>query len=296
MIGAALATLGVLGGALLIWSGWIEPRWVAHRRYRVPLAGLARPLRVVVAADLQPNLYHWPKARLAKLFAEVQARETPDYVFWVGDYYNGHTDAPKMVLDAHPRLKAWVDQQLTSMADIAAAMAELKGRYGSFGVLGNHDWAWSGRESAAALEAIGIRVLLDETVLLEDAIGPVAQLQGYEDIASGRLPNFARLHGERRGDLPVIVLSHTPDAFPADAAGGASLMISGHTHGGQVRVPGIGPLLLPIQHSQYDRGWFTDGARRLFVTVGIGTSLPPVRFAVRPEIVVLDLVPEDEDG
>ena len=74
-------------------------------------------------------------------------------------------------------------------------------------------------------------------------------------------------------------------------------MLSGHTHGGQVRLPFIGPLLLPLNHTRYDRGWFGDGDRRLFVSTGLGTSLPPVRFLCPPEVVVLDLVPQgDGDG
>ena len=286
--------LFLIGVAVLIWVAWIEPRRVIRKEFTVPLRHLKSPLKAVVIGDLQPNTFHWDGPRLATLFKQIAEEETPDVVLWLGDYYNAHTDKTKTILDASPRLKAWVDQFLPKMDDIAAAMAELPGRLGAVAVLGNHDWAWSGRQTEAALTAVGIRVLNDDIAVLGDG-DAVLQVIGYEDHASGRMPNFAAVLGRRDEGLPTLALSHSPDAFPLDTDG-PELMLSGHSHGGQVRLPWVGPILLPLENPEYDRGWFSMQNRRLFVTSGLGTSLPPLRLLCPPEYVVLNLVPDGQDG
>ena len=155
------------------------------------------------------------------------------------------------------------------------------------------DWAMGLREGAE-LEA-DVQVLLDaygDAALTQcDRTGARLQVVGYEDISSGRTPAYERLHSEIDGRCGAVALAHSPDTFKF-ATGDPSLMLSGHTHGGQVRLPIIGPLLLPLNHTRYDRGWFGGGARQLFVTTGLGTSLPPVRLLCVPEVAVLELVPE----
>ena len=284
--------LVVIGLVAALWIGWIEPRMVRTRRYTVQVPHLGAPLRAVVIGDLQPNEYHWPAARLSALFRRLQDNEQPDLVLWLGDFYNAPTDMMKVVLEDNPRMNAWIDARLPSMDEIADAMTQLRGRLGDFAVLGNHDWAWSGAETEAALTARGVTVLKDEiaNVHCEDS-GTRLQIVGYEDVSSGRTPAYERMHGEMDAATASVALAHSPDTFKF-AEGGPTLMLSGHTHGGQVRLPGIGPLLLPLNHTRYDRGWFGDGARRLLVTTGLGTSLPPVRLLCPPEVTVLELVPE----
>jgi len=254
-------------------------------------------LRAVVVGDIQPNNFHWPAERLHRLFARLQKDERPDLVLWLGDYYNAPTDMMKVVLDEREGMAAWIDARMPQMDEIADAMAALRGRLGDYAILGNHDWAWSGQKAEATLAARGINVLKDQVALARDEeTGVTIQVVGYEDMSSGRVPGYERLHQQVDGAMASVALAHSPDTFKF-AEGGATLMLSGHTHGGQVRLPFIGPLLLPLNHSHYDRGWFGDGDRRLFVTTGLGTSLPPVRFLCPPEVVVLDLVPQgDGDG
>ena len=281
-----------IGVVLAFWVAWLEPRMVRTRRFTVQVPGLEAPLRAVVIGDLQPNNYHWPAERLEALFARLQANEDPDLVLWLGDYFNAPTDMMKVVLEENAGMGQWIEARMPSMDQIADAMAHLRGRLGDFAILGNHDWAWSGAKTEAALSARGIRVLKDEVALTQcDRTGARLQVVGYEDISSGRTPAYERLHSEIDGRCGAVALAHSPDTFKF-ATGGPSLMLSGHTHGGQVRLPIIGPLLLPLNHTRYDRGWFGDGARRLFVTTGLGTSLPPVRLLCVPEVAVLELVPE----
>ena len=295
-----LAVLCLMAAILVVWAAWIEPRRIVIKRHEMPLDHLEQPMTAVIVGDIQPNRFHWPTERLAELFGRLSEAEAPDLVLWLGDYYNAHTDKTKLLLDAAPRLRRQVDRHLLSMREIADAMAFLRGRLASVAVLGNHDWAWSGTETARELARVDITVLMDDILSLEDPeTGAAVQILGYEDLSSGRMPAFAALHARLAPHVATLSLSHSPDAFP-DSQGGAPLMISGHTHGGQVRLPFLGPILLPITHQRFDRGWFVDGARHLFVTSGMGTSLPPLRFLVPPEVVILRLVParkkENEHG
>lgn len=289
-----LAIVIFAGLCLLVWMAWIEPRQLRVLHYDVPLKDLKAPLRAVVVADIQPNTYHWPAQRLEETFRKIAADEDPDLVLWLGDYFNAPTDKMKELLDQNRQLRRWVDLHLPRMRDIAAAMAPLRGRLATVAVLGNHDWAWSGARTQTRLEENGIVVLKDQIHPVEiPETGQRLEILGYEDLSSGRDPQFARLHGQLTEGVPQIALSHSPDAFPS-GRGGPPIMICGHTHGGQVRLPFFGPVLLPLQFKEFDRGWFGDGDRRLFVSSGLGTSLPPIRLLCPPEIVVLNFVPEGE--
>ncbi len=286
----------VLGGLFALWVAWIEPRRVVVRRFELRLAHLKSPLTAVVVGDIQPNSFHWPADRLEALFAKLQRTETPDLVLWLGDYYNAHTDLSKVYLDKRPKLRGWIDDNMPRMPEISLAMSKLSGRLGSFAVLGNHDWAWSGHETAQALKSAGITVLQDEIANVVDPVcNQKIQVLGYEDVSSGRRPDYDRVHQGLDASATQIGLSHSPDAFPA-ALGGPALMLSGHTHGGQIRFPFLGALVLPLEHRTYDWGWFSERHRRLYVTSGLGTSLPPLRLLCPPEVVVLSLVPGDEEA
>ena len=88
---------------------------------------------------------------------------------------------------------------------------------------------------------------------------------------------------------PALMMSHTPDIFPW-VTGRFTLTLAGHTHGGQVRLPMVGALIVPGSFGQrYAAGHIVEGGRHLFVATGIGTSILPVRFRVPPEVPVLTL-------
>jgi predicted MPP superfamily phosphohydrolase len=137
-----------------------------------------------------------------------------------------------------------------------------------------------GPQALEAVRAAGVTVLDDRSASLE----------------GGRLA----LHGlsrARPGQVATagldIVLCHYPAVLPLVAGPGVELVLAGHTHGGQVRLPFVGALALPFDSGGYDAGWFERGPTRLFVSRGVGTSILPIRFACRPEVAVhrLDLPP-----
>jgi uncharacterized protein len=87
----------------------------------------------------------------------------------------------------------------------------------------------------------------------------------------------------------TILLCHSPDIAEEATAANIDLVLSGHTHGGQVRLPFLGPLVVPIHDTQYVAGLFTSGHTQLYVNRGIGMVYPPIRFKARPEVTLLTL-------
>ena len=164
------------------------------------------------------------------------------------------------------------------------------GRFGTFGVLGNHDYgpAWAHPEAAdevtRILTAHGMTVLRNQVTEVQGL-----QFLGFDDLWAGRFDLQATL---REYDVrrPAIALNHNPDAV--DQEGWAPFegwILCGHTHGGQCKPPFLPPPLLPVKNKNYTAGEFTlSGNRRMYINRGVG-HLTRVRFNVRPEVTVFTL-------
>ncbi len=168
-------------------------------------------------------------------------------------------------------------------------------------VPGNHEAAITQYDTLkSGLEAAGVAVLEDKALRLERD-GDKILLAGLKD------PNFVR-QGALLGENPdvaaarlehliseedcfTILLSHRPELFETYVSSGADVVLSGHTHGGQFRLPFIGGLVAPHQgfFPKYDAGLFTEGNTNMIVSRGLGNSIIPIRFNNRPEIVVIEL-------
>ncbi len=176
---------------------------------------------------------------------------------------------------------------LKSAWQCAEILSELKcpERYA---VLGNHDHWLSGEEVTRALTASAIPVLINSHLSLERR-GSRIWVAGIDDPVCGRPdPEMAIPGTLRTADEPVILMCHAPDyaddllARPVGKS--VSLMLSGHTHGGQVRIPFAWALQLPPGGRKYIEGLFRLGSMQLYVNRGIGTVGVPFRFACPPEI------------
>lgn len=166
-------------------------------------------------------------------------------------------------------------------------MRKLGARDGVAAVLGNHDhWADS-RESLARLEASGFSVRHRARVL--ERQGHRLVLAGAGDLMEDSFGLDEVLDRARPEDCR-IVLAHNPDSADRTTNGRIDLMLSGHTHGGQVRLPGFGAPVLPVRNKLYDQGLIRSGQTSLFISRGIGWAVAPVRFNCAPEIAVLTLV------
>jgi predicted MPP superfamily phosphohydrolase len=196
---------------------------------------------------------------------------------------------PDLVLHGGDLATSRVDE----VDEVLAALARLRGSLGTFAVLGNHDHYV---ENAAALrrkiEDAGIDVLHNRAVVLERA-GARLVLAGVDDLLMGTPDLDAALAaaGPRAAGTPVVLLSHNPDLFFDAAARGITLVLSGHTHGGQVRLPGL-PVLVRQSRYRLDEGRYVSASRgaEIVVSRGFGATGVPLRLHCPPEAVLLQLV------
>ena len=170
----------------------------------------------------------------------------------------------------------------------AEALASLNAREGVWAVLGNHDHYTDPELTTRALERRHIAVLNNANTTIRR--GPDSlQLSGIDDW-SWNAADWERAFNGLKPATPTILLSHQPSVLDLDQTQNVALILSGHTHGGQVRVPWLGaPARLAMRDLKYDRGLFRKGETQLYVSSGTGEIGLPVRFGVRPEIAVLRL-------
>lgn len=170
----------------------------------------------------------------------------------------------------------------------AEALAPLKAPEGVWAVLGNHDHYTDPELTTRALQRQHIGVLNNALTRLQR--GPDAlQLSGIDDWTWNAVDWKTAFAGVK-AETPTILLSHQPGVLDLDQTQNVALILSGHTHGGQIRVPWLGaPARLATPDLRYDRGLFRRGETQLYVSAGTGVIGLPVRFGVRPEIAVIRL-------
>jgi predicted MPP superfamily phosphohydrolase len=157
-------------------------------------------------------------------------------------------------------------------------------------VFGNHDYStsietWSSSEVAEALtEALqshGIEVLRNRAMTIRRGEGQI-QIVGLEDFWSGKFSAETAFAGLDK-NAAIIALSHNADSVFTLRQSGADWVLAGHTHGGQIRIPVLGPMVLPVRFKQFDMGLFDVRGTKLYVSRGVGCRVP-VRFRCRPEV------------
>jgi predicted MPP superfamily phosphohydrolase len=170
----------------------------------------------------------------------------------------------------------------------AEALAPLTAPEGVWAVLGNHDHYTDPELTPRALRRQHIAVLDNAHTTLQR--GPDSlQLSGIDDW-TWNATDWTRAFSGLKPATPTILLSHQPGVLDFDQTKNVALILSGHTHGGQVRLPFLGaPARFATKDLKYDRGLFHRGETQLYVSSGTGVIGLPVRLGVRPEIAVLRL-------
>lgn len=289
-LGAGAATaLGLAGYAF-----GIEPRYrLIVTRYRLSPPGWPKGqrLKIAVVADIHACEPYMPVARIEEVVARTNALGS-DLIALLGDHSAGHRFTTGQV----------------ASADWARALAGLRAPLGVHAVLGNHDW-WDDKTAQRtgvgpiygrrALEKAGIPVYENDVVRLRNG-GDVFWLAGLGDqIALLKGQRYGRMQFQGVDDLPgtlakvtdgapIILLAHEPDIF-TQVPKRVSLTISGHTHGGQVRMFGYSPVVPSKFGNRFAYGHVVEEGRHLIVSGGLGCSILPVRFGVPPEIVLIEL-------
>ena len=268
-----VAAIGAAGTGTCLYTWLVEPHWLEVVRRPLSIVGLPADLEGATLVQIS-DVHAGPSVAdgyVEETFAQVRALD-PDLVVYTGDFASYHPEI--------------FEQMERVYADPP------RGRLGTVGILGNHDYGpnWAHPEIAARLagllQARGIRVLRNEVA---DFAG--LQIIGLDDLWAGR---FDAEQGMALRDpaRPAVVLTHNPDTVDRAGWGNfAGWILAGHTHGGQCKPPFLAPPLLPVENRRYTSGPFDlSGGRTLYVSRGVGHLLQ-VRFNVRPEVTVFDLQP-----
>jgi uncharacterized protein len=169
----------------------------------------------------------------------------------------------------------------------AEILAGLHSRLGSYAILGNHDWDSDAPRVIGALQSRGITLLQNHSIPIEQA-GKRFWLAGIADALVGT-PDLNRTLSKVPGGEPVVLLAHEPDYADQAAKHPVDLQLSGHSHGGQVRLPIIGAPFLPDMARKYPWGLYRVGGMMLYTNSGLGTIRVPVRINAPPEVTLFTL-------
>ena len=266
----ALRLITAGAAASLIDARWIEPGRLSitrHDRVLKQLPPALDGLRLGLLAD-----FHFRPDQDAELLNKVVAqvrREKLDLLALVGDFISGD-----------PRV----------LTPLLASLEKMSASHGVFAVMGNHD-GWGGNPATIKrqFEKAGISFLINQHSLLAIR-GESLAIAGTDFVWLGQPDPQKTLKGIA-SNTPILALVHEPDYFDTMTAHREiMLQLSGHSHGGQCRVPLIGYAPKTVKYgTKYVEGAFANGSSNLFVTRGVGTTGPRVRFACPPELAVLSL-------
>ena len=267
-----LFQLSVIGSFPLFYSWQIEPFWLEFVERKLPVKNLPKELEgklLMQISDLHVgNRFDWNF--LIESFQKAQ-QFNPDFVVYTGDFVNHGTS------EDHESLRKVMEKGVY-------------GKLGTFGILGNHDYGKNWKDLGSSetickiLENSGVSMLKNQQ---QESHG--LNFIGFDDLWS---PNFdpMKIMKDYNPAKANIVLCHNPDVCDKDVWNGyQGWILSGHTHGGQCRIPGVITPILPVNNRKYVSGEIDlEDGRMLYINRAIGHSFQ-VRFMVRPEITVFTL-------
>jgi predicted MPP superfamily phosphohydrolase len=264
IIRSILSTI-IIVGIIFFYAYRVEPNWIKVKEQPVSLSGLPAAFdgyRIVQLSDLHGKLF--PVKELVNRVRELN----PDLVVITGDVLDEENQVP--------------------VEYINTALGGLVAKDGVYFVFGNNDYYPGKQVVQNNLEGIGIKTIQNDTVLIRRK-GQTLNLVGVNDPETFR----ARLTQALKGSVPgpQILLAHGPTVVNEAAKAGIELVLVGHTHGGQINLPGIPKVLPHVKRGfkKYVSGLFTVNNTQMYVNQGLGVSDIPLRIMDRPEITVTTL-------
>ncbi len=257
-------------GAMTMGTAYpfLEAKWCRLARQTIAVPNLPPAFQGTTVA-LLADVHHGPFVPLGYVRSIVAMTNSlkPDIVALAGDYVHRSSDY------IGPGIEA---------------LGKLRARIGRFAVRGNHDNRSFTPITRAALADARLPDLNNAGIWIERGASRL-RIGGVGDLwTDGQ--NLSSALGDARPDDASIVLSHNPDFVETIRDPRVGLVLSGHTHGGQVVVPGYGAPIVPSAYGQkYLHGLVKGPVAQVFVTRGVGTVTPPVRFLCRPEVVLITL-------
>lgn len=273
-------TLGSAGCvASLGWGCIAEPAWleIARETVRTPKLTPGSKLRIAQLSDL--HLSNFVTLDYIDTAVKLALKEKPDLIFLTGDYVTGNS--------GH------------DFQGYASILSKLSAFTSTFAVLGNHDGgAWAHCTPKGYKTAFHVRrllaqssiTLLENRSILLSVAGTQVRIIGTGDFWSQECDPKSAFEGLASAETFLrLILSHNPDSKELLRPYNWELMFCGHTHGGQVKIPFIGPIFLPIIDRRFAEGLLSWEGRFIQVSRGVG-NLHGVRFNCRPQVNILDLV------
>lgn len=266
----AVGSLGILAGMSGAYGIFGEPNWIqtttvklAYKRYPASFAGM----RIVQFSDTHISKYYG-LSHLTRL-AQLLQRQEPDILVFTGDLFDS--------------------RQGEISNDVIPILSQLHATHGKFAVLGNHDLRMDAARITEVLEQSGFKVLVNGSQRISRGDESI-HIVGVDEMFHGK-PNLPfALKGIDQDEF-VLLLAHEPDFADLASSYAVDLQLSGHSHGGQIRIPFYGSVFTPDLGQKYSIGLynFDETEFHVYTNRGIGTTLLPIRFNCRPEITVFVL-------
>jgi len=264
-----LLAIGGVGYGLLM-----EPNLFKVETIRLKLPRLARGfsgLRLAQISDI--HMGGWMNAARFQQVSDLVLAQKPDLLLITGDFLIGHDHA---------------DVSQPAVNDLIDGLSRLSASLPTFGVLGNHDYWTDAATVRHILSSSGITDLTN-TVFTFRRENENLHLCGVDDIWEGA-PRLDDVIAQLGDDSAAILLAHEPDFADTSAATGRfDLQLSGHTHGGQVVLPLVGPPVLPYLGRKYGSGLYKIGEMFQYTNRGVGMARLPLRINCPPEITLFVL-------
>lgn len=261
-----ISIAGVIFVLFIAYGVMIEPNLLSIKNIEIGTG--ANNLRVVHFSDTHlDNNYN---LKDLKKLVRIINLQNPDIVVFTGDFID--------VVDNHQYPE-----------DAIEVLSEINSKLGKFAVYGNHDYGAQGyKYYEDMMEKSGFQLLVnDSTIFLYQ--GQRIRISGMDDALLGK-PNYDKVSDLFREDVYDILLLHEPDEAEHFLPHSVELLLAGHSHGGQVRIPFIGSITTPPLAEKYVKGIYNIGStQNIYVSSGVGTTSLPIRVFNPPEIAVLDI-------
>jgi uncharacterized protein len=254
-----------------VYSVFVERHWLAIRQVHVPTRHLPASFsgfKIALFSDIHLGFFYQPK-QLAALVRRINELN-PDVICFTGD-----------LLDSSTGLKL--------LAPTVQLLAKLKAPYGKFGIVGNHDHFSGVKEIIEGLHQGGFTVLQNEHALIKKAEDRLF-LIGLDDMLDGKPSIHKALKKIPLADCKILLV-HEPDFAAFAPPVPIDLQLSGHSHGGQVRLAFFGPILTTKMGKIFTSGLNRGKHWLVYTNRGIGTTHLPIRFFCRPELTLITLDP-----
>lgn len=278
-----IAQLG-FGSILLSFGGYSYARYIEPRMLRVNRVTIASPdipksfngISITQFSDTHLG-HHYTIEQFKELISKVNELNS-DLVFFTGDLI----DEPN---------------RYDSLEAVAPILQDIRAPLGKYAIYGNHDHGGYGSEMyKKMMEQSNFKILMNQHTTIKSSENESIVIAGLDDLMLGKPDIDLTLEGIPT-DQFIILMAHEPDvADEVSTRKAVNLQVSGHSHGGQVQIPFIGPLITPPYAVKYVEGFYElpDTGMTLYVNRGIGTTREPYRFFSIPEITVFTLVHEEQ--